>query len=603
MHILPLPLQLANQIAAGEVVERPAAVVKELVENSLDAKAKAIHIDIGKGGRSLIKVSDDGVGIHKEDFIWAISRHATSKIHTLDDLEKIMSFGFRGEALASIGAVSRLILSSKYHDENLAWQMRVEGGDENPQIQPTAHPQGTTIEVHDLFFNTPARRKFLRNENTEFNHIEEVVKRLSLANFHVQFNLTHNEKPVFQLPSATSVIEKEYRLAKVLGKAFLSQALAIEIDNVGMRLHGWIGEPRLARSQMDQQYFYVNRRLVKDKLLTHAIRQAYQDVLYQGRHPVYVLYLDVDPAYVDVNVHPTKAEVRFREGRLVHDFIFSAVYRVLAGTKPQGQPQPVPYVAAKVNQSSTNQSPIAEAPRPYQAATQTEMQLYKHLHTPFQAQNSTVEVVAETCTHTLEPPVFEAVAPPLGFALAQLHDIYVLAQNDAGLVLVDMHAAHERIVYEKMKQEQSRELFVSQLLALPVSVAVNEREANCAEQEAALLERLGIACERMGPETLVIRKIPLCWVNLDVGSHLRDILADLLEHSQTRRVEEMLEACLSKMACHAAVRANRRLTLPEMNALLRSIESTERSNQCNHGRPTWVQLSMQALDKLFLRGR
>lgn len=616
MHIHPLSLQLANQIAAGEVVERPAAVVKELLENSLDAKATTIQIDIGRGGKSLIKVTDNGLGIHKEDLNLAISRHATSKIHTLEDLENIMSLGFRGEALASIGAVSRLTLSSKYHTENLAWQLSVDGG-EAPEIRPTAHPQGTTIEVRDLFFNTPARRKFLRTENTEFDHIEEIVKRLSLANFDVQFNLTHNDKSVLQLPVANTVSEKEHRLSKVLGKVFLSQCLALEIENVGMRLEGWVGEPRCARSQMDQQYFYVNRRLVKDKLISHAIRQAYQDVLYQGRHPVYVLYLEIDPAQVDVNVHPTKAEVRFRESRLVHDFIFSALHRVLAETKPQAV-ESVKYEPLPVSQGY-----VAEAPRSYQATTQTEMQLYQQLHPVSASQSAgaiaeavhsgesvsvfeSIREVVNSCSEQ-KPAAIEAtsesVIPPLGFALAQLQEIYVLASNAKGLVLVDMHAAHERIVYERMKEEQKEQTLTSQVLLVPVSVSVSEREANCAVEQADLLYKLGIECERLGPETLVLRKIPLCWLNLDVGHNLRDILADLLEYGQTRRVEETIEACLSKMACHAAVRANRKLTIPEMNALLRSIEVTERSNQCNHGRPTWVQLSMQELDRLFLRGR
>lgn len=598
MRIHRLSPLVANQIAAGEVVERPAAVVKELIENSLDASASVISVDIGRGGKSLIKVRDDGLGIHKEDLFLALKSHATSKIGELADLEKIVSLGFRGEALASIGAVSRLTLRSKYHAEELAWQICSNPGDKELQISPSAHPQGTTVEAQELFFNTPARRKFLRTENTEFSHIEEVVKRLSLANFPVQFNLTHNDKSIFQLPPATTTAEKEYRLSKVLGKTFLSHALAIEIENAGMRLQGWIGEPQSARSQADQQYFYVNQRLVKDKLISHAIRQAYQDVLYHGRQPVYVLYLTVDPALVDVNVHPTKAEVRFREGRLIHDFIFSAIHRILAGTKPQFKP-------VQYEMPTTSHAYISEpeATSQYRSLTQTEMQLYRDLHPAPVSHPIESPVLASMAAEKSAAAIVEEPVPPLGFALAQLHNVYILAENQEGLVLVDMHAAHERIVYEKMKRDLPHQPFETQLLLVPITISVSEREASCAEHYAEFLERVGIACERLGPETLALRKIPILLLEADMGASLRDILADLLEYGQTRRVEESIEMCLAKMACYAAVRANRRLTLHEMNALLREIEKTERSNQCNHGRPTWMPLSMKALDRLFLRGR
>lgn len=615
MRIHALTPLLANQIAAGEVVERPSAVVKELVENSLDSGASLIAIDIVKGGKSRIKVRDNGLGIHKDDLMLALKSHATSKIANLDDLENVVSFGFRGEALASISAVSRLTLQSKYENDELAWQIAGQGIDDALSITPTAHPQGTTVQVDDLFFNTPARRKFLRTDNTEFSHIEEVIKRLSLANFSVQFQFTHNDKTVFQLPPATTLAEKEHRLAKVLGKTFLSHVLAIEIENAGMRLHGWIGEPQCARSQADQQYFYVNQRLVKDKLLGHAIRQAYQDVLYQGRQPVYVLYLDLDPALVDVNVHPAKAEVRFREGRLVHDFIFSAIHRVLADTQPKSHdpaepirvasmpswhaPPIMPQTPSALYQPCRDEGSDTRVteppPTPYRASTSVEMELYRRLHEPALPQTATIDAILQT-----EPVM---AMPPLGFALAQLHHIYILAENQQGLILVDMHAAHERILYEQMKENFANQTLQSQLLLPPLSVAVSEREANCAEQQSEFLQQCGIECERLGAETLVLRKVPVLLINHDMAKGLRDILADLLEYDQTRRVEENIFACLSKMACHGAVRANRRLTLPEMNALLRQIETTERSNQCNHGRPTWVALSMLALDKLFLRGR
>lgn len=621
MRIHTLPPLLANQIAAGEVVERPSAAVKELVENSLDSGASLITIDVVKGGKSRITVRDNGLGIHKDDLMLALKSHATSKIVNLDDLENVVSFGFRGEALASISAVSRLTLQSKYERNELAWQVTGQGTGDTLSITPIAHPQGTTVQVDDLFFNTPARRKFLRTDNTEFSHIEEVIKRLSLANFSVQFQLTHNDKTVFQLPPATTLVEKEHRIAKILGKTFLSHALAIEIENAGMSLRGWIGEPQCARSQADQQYFYVNQRLVKDKLLGHAIRQAYQDVLYQGRQPVYVLYLDLDPALVDVNVHPTKAEVRFREGRLVHDFIFSAIHRVLADTQPKSHHQAKPIRVASMpswnappttplipsvayqpcHEGEESDNLVAEPfTTPYRASTPVEVELYRRLHEKVLPQATEVNVILQA-----DEPISENVTamPPLGFALAQLHHIYILAENQQGLILVDMHAAHERILYEQMKENFANQTLQSQLLLPPLSVAVSEREANCAEQQAEFLQQCGIECERLGAETLVLRKVPVLLINNDMAKGLRDILADLLEYDQTRRVEDNIFACLSKMACHAAVRANRRLTLPEMNALLRQIETTERSNQCNHGRPTWVALSMLALDKLFLRGR
>lgn len=616
MRIHSLKPLLANQIAAGEVVERPAAVVKELIENSLDAGADEIYVTLNKGGKSLIKVRDNGIGIHRDDLILALMPHATSKIRELPDLDGISTLGFRGEALASISAVAWVILHSKYHAEELAWQISVQDADVEPQISPSSHPQGTTVEVHDLFARVPARRKFLRSEKTEFEHILEVVNRLALANFGVQFHLTHNEKTILQLPAAISATEKEHRLSKALGKAFLGQSLYIEVENVGMRLQGWIGLPQYTRSQPDQQYFYVNRRLIKDKLISHALRQAYHDVLYQARQPVYVLYLELNPTQVDVNVHPTKAEVRFREGRLIHDFVFSAVQRVLAETKPK--PKPVNYEVLPASQCY-----ISEPVR--RPMVQTEMQLYQNLRNSqaglqeksaereeqavceplaFKAPQEAISFSQPTAKEIEPKPLFQEKATPLlGFALAQLHEVYILAENEEGLVLVDMHAAHERIVYEEMKHKQQCQNIEAQLLAVPLSISVSEREAACAEQHLEYLQRLGISCERLGPEALIVRSCPALLLEADLGLILRDILADILEYGQSRHGEEMMEASLAKMACHAAIRANRQLAIPEMNALLRAIENTERSNQCNHGRPTWTQLSMKALDKLFLRGR
>lgn len=643
MRIHQLEPLLANQIAAGEVIERPAAVIKELIENSLDAGATSIQVDIEKGGKSLIRVRDNGKGIHQEDLKLALCRHATSKVREITDLDRIATLGFRGEALASMSAVSRLILFSKYHTEASAWQVSTDVSEGVFKISPASHPQGTTVEVHDLFCNTPARRKFLRTEKTEFEHIEATVSRLSLANFQVQFSLAHNEKNIIQLPPALSLVEKEYRLAKILGNIFLSHALAIEIENMGMRLTGWIGEPQYSRSQTDQQYFYVNNRLIKDKLISHAIRQAYQDVMYHGRQPVYVLYFELDPTQVDVNVHPTKAEVRFREGRLVHDFISSALKRVLAGTKPNSvnlsnetnqvldtinlsnenyAPQPSTHLsplretdgdvsllareipidssAKAMSVGETSINTIAERPHHYQKnSTQIEMQLYRALH-PEAIERSFSQNDPSASMISVET---EKDIPPLGFAVAQLHGVYILAENAKGLIIVDMHAAHERIMYEELKQQKALQNLTAQCLAVPVTVAVSEREAICAEKQGTLLQSLGISCARLGPETLVVRTVPTLLSVTDVGSMLRDILSDIIEYGHSRRVEDMIEGCLSKMACNVAVRANRQLTLLEMNALLRKIENTERSNQCNHGRPTWMEWSMQSLDKLFLRGR
>jgi DNA mismatch repair protein MutL len=590
---------LANQIAAGEVVERPASVVKELLENSLDAGACNIVLEIEHGGMRVIRIRDDGDGICKDDLALALCRHATSKIMELDDLEKVATLGFRGEALPSISSVSRLRLSSRAADSDSGWQVEGNGSDIVAEPTPAAHPVGTTVEVRDLFFNTPARRKFLRTEKTEFNHLEDVVKRVALSHFQVGITLQHNNRAVQSLRPAEKLTEMEQRVASVCGKAFMENALRIEFEASGLRLTGWIAAPVFSRSQTDLQYFYVNGRMVRDKLVSHAIRQAYQDVLYHGRHPAYVLYLELEPQWVDVNVHPTKHEVRFRESRLVHDFLFRALHRTLAETHP---------AAAETQNDETvsvshshDHAPAAGAYKPL--STQQHMPLrareqmpaYQALH---QVALADLQVAPADFIAAQEQPM-----PPLGYALAQLHGIYILAQNAAGLVVVDMHAAHERITYERMKENFAGEGIRSQPLLVPVSIMVSEREANAAEDYRDIFTELGFEIDRMGTETLAIRQVPSMLRYANVETLIRDVLADVITYGNSNRIREEINAVFSTMACHGAVRANRRLTVPEMNALLRDMERTDRSDQCNHGRPTWVQLGMDELDKLFMRGK
>lgn len=601
--------QLANQIAAGEVVERPASVVKELLENCLDAGAKTVSLEVEQGGVRLIRIRDDGSGIPKEDLSLALSRHATSKITALEDLEAVISLGFRGEALASISSVSRLTLTSRTQDQQEAWSVAVEGRDMESRITPAAHPYGTSVEVRDLFFNTPARRKFLRTEKTEFGHLEEVVRRLALSRFDVSFSLGHNGKQLYQLKSAQSELEKERRLSLLLGQPFIEHALVVDMqaEASGLRLYGWITQPTHSRSQADQQYFFVNGRIIKDKVVSHAVRQAYQDVLYNGRHPAFVLYLELDPALVDVNVHPTKHEVRFRESRLVHDFIYRSLHRVIAQMTPASVLE-VP--SSSVQQAEPSQTfdqsrfhlppsvPLVSSA----AAVQRQIEHYGQL---YPQTSSLVSESASNAHFADSAPVAQPSdgTPPLGFALAQLHGVYILSQSAQGLILVDMHAAHERIVYERMKQALSEDRLRSQPLLVPVSLSVSRKEAEMAEHHAQLFERLGFLLQRLSDESLVIREVPIYLAKSDVAQLVRDVIADLVEMGSSQRIENHINELLGTMACHGAVRANRQLTLTEMNALLRDMEQTERSGQCNHGRPTWVSLTLSELDKLFLRGQ
>lgn len=611
-----LPAQLANQIAAGEVVERPASVVKELLENSLDAGATQIEIDVEQGGSRLIRVRDNGIGIYRDDLPVALSRHATSKIVDADDLDGIVTLGFRGEALPSIASVSRLSLTSRTADCDNGWRISSEGYGPDEGVAPCAHPVGTTVEIRDLFFNTPARRKFLRTEKTEFGHLEEVVKRIALSRFGIGIQLRHNQRPVLSLRAFSEPEHYISRVEAVCGKPFREHAVAIEYEAAGLRLWGWVALSAFSRSQADMQYFFVNGRLIRDKLVSHAVRQAYQDVLYHGRHSAFVLNLEIAPELVDVNVHPAKHEVRFREGRLVHDFLFRAIHRSLAEIRPghgegdgsitltaprqalPSQVSPDPSAARQRGLSSSGGSAA------HTRQSNILLGVREPLGNAYQALSH--GVASRIDVDTTDKAITDDEAsemPPLGYAVAQLHGIYILAQNRDGLIIVDMHAAHERITYERMKVTFNEGEVKSQPLLVPLSIAVNRKEATLAEESADLFKSLGFEIQQIAPETLVVREIPTLLSNADIELLVRDVLADISTYGESQRVAQRINEVLGTMACHGSVRANRTLTLPEMNALLRDMERTERSGQCNHGRPTWTQLSLTELDKLFLRGR
>ncbi|QEI13376.1 DNA mismatch repair endonuclease MutL [Cellvibrio japonicus] len=614
--------RLANQIAAGEVVERPSSVIKELLENSLDAGATRLDIEIEDGGIKLMRVRDNGGGIDKDDLPLALSRHATSKIYELDDLEAVATLGFRGEALASISSVARLALVSSTSEDSAGWQVVAEGRDMETQISPAPHPRGTTVEVRDLFFNTPARRKFLRSEKTEYTHLEDVVKRLALSRFDVAFNLRHNGRAIYAWRAGDSQLEQERRVAQVCGPAFMENAVFIEMERGSLRLWGWVAQPTFSRSQADLQHFYVNGRAIRDKLVSHAVRQAYQDVLYHGRHPAFVLYLELDPSTVDVNVHPTKHEVRFRDNRTVHDFIYSSLHHALAKVRPEDT---LARKAADLGEDTPGIAPYAVSPRPLVegiAAGEFKGQgamsfapstsggyrpgytsvspgtIREQMHTYGELLASAEPVTARALPQTPTEDI-----PPLGYALAQLKGIYILAENAQGLIVVDMHAAHERITYERMKAAYAHGGLQTQPLLVPESIAVSEKEADCAEQFADIFKTLGFELQRAGPETLLIRQLPVILNRAQAEQLVRDVLSDLIEHGTSERIQHHINEILATMACHGSVRANRKLTIPEMNALLRDMEATERSGQCNHGRPTWFLQSLDELDKLFMRGQ
>ena len=595
-----LPDTLVNQIAAGEVVERPSSVVKELVENALDAGARRIDVELEEGGIRLIRIRDDGGGMGPEDIALAVERHATSKIGSLEDLECVGTLGFRGEALPSIASVSRFSITSRRGDDAHGSRLEVEGGKRLPP-RPQAHPVGSTVEVRALFFNVPARRKFLRAERTEYGHVEDWLRSLALARPGIELRLSHNGRPSRSYRPVAADADALARVAEALGEEFTSRCLRLDHEGAGLRLHGWVGLPTASRSSADQQYFYVNGRAVRDRTVAHAVRQAYADVLFHGRHPAYVLFLEIDPRRVDVNVHPAKHEVRFRDGRLVHDFVYRTLHEALAGTRAGA-------AVAHAEGVTAAPSPAASAYAPVQAGmslpVRETMAAYSLLYGAVGADVALADValVEPEAGGTLAP-ADDRVAPPLGFALAQLHGVFILAENAAGLVLVDMHAAHERITYERLKQAQDEGGIRSQVLLVPVTLAVAEREADLAEREGDALAALGFELRRAGPQSLSVRAVPALLADEEPRALVLDVLDELREHGGSRVVEQARNELLATLACHTSVRANRKLGIAEMNALLRDMEATERSGQCNHGRPTWVQLSKAELDRLFLRGR
>ncbi|ALG66694.1 DNA mismatch repair endonuclease MutL [Beggiatoa leptomitoformis] len=585
-----LPLQVANQIAAGEVIERPASVVKELLENSLDAGADQIEIDIEKGGIGLIRIRDNGCGIREAELPLAVSRHATNKIKELTDLEKLHSLGFRGEALASIASVSHFVIHSHFYNAENGYSLLLNTLSDEVIIEPVAHPIGTTVEVRELFYNTPARRKFLRAEKTEFGHIQEIVKRLALSRFNVSFNLRHQGKTTVSLKKTDDETSRLLRIGSLCGTEFMQTALTVSNENSAMRLSGWISPPSHARGQADQQYFFVNGRIVRDKLVNHAVRQAYSDVLYGGRHPCYVLYLDIDPSEVDVNVHPTKHEVRFVQSGWVHHLLVSSLQQTLEQTRPQ----------ATVNIADNIDKPLISAPKV--SPTTSPYPSYQPallMSTPLAVQEN------QQLYHALSQaiPTTEQPIPPLGYARTQLHGIFIIAENAQGLILVDMHAAHERITYERMKTAWETHRLTAQYLLMPVMVSVSETEADQAETFIETFTRLGFEITRSGRESLLVRQVPQLLIHADIPLLIQQVLGDLIRFGSSAILETHINEIFATMACHNAVRANRQLSLSEMNALLRDMEATERSNQCNHGRPTWIQLSLKELDSLFLRGR
>ena len=602
-HIRLLPETLANQIAAGEVVERPASVVKELVENALDAGARRIDIDLEEGGARLVRVRDDGGGIAPEELTLAVQRHATSKIATLDDLEAVATLGFRGEALPSIASVSRFRILSKRASDAHGHALDVEGGRVDTPV-PAAQGEGTTVEVRDLFFNVPARRKFMRAERTELGHIEEWLRSLALARPDVELRLSHNGKATRRYRGGEDALIADDRLLQTLGEEFTRNALAVEHEAAGLALRGWIAQPAYNRPSADQQYLYVNGRSVRDRSIAHAVKMAYADVLFHGRQPAYVLFLELDPRRVDVNVHPAKHEVRFRDSRLVHDFVYRTLKDALAETRAGSIATPnmdAGDAAAMSHLDAASPMAFDRYPRPQSPLGLHVADAPSAYAALYGRGGDVASNGADAQPHYTLPA--DGDIPPLGYAIAQLHGIHILAENGEGLVVVDMHAAHERINYEKLKTAFDGEGLRLQPLLVPVPVAVSLREAELVEREGEALQQLGFEVVRSGEQSLLLRAVPALLANSDPQALLRDVLADFTEHGQSPRVAEARDALLSTMACHGSVRANRRLTIPEMNALLRDMEATERSAQCNHGRPTWTRFSLTEIDKWFLRGR
>lgn len=634
MKIQLLPDQLISQIAAGEVVERPASALKELLENSVDAGSTQIQVALQQGGIKLLKVSDDGHGIAKDDLELALTRHATSKIQSLEDLEQVGSLGFRGEALASIASISRTVLTSRQQAASHAWQISAEGTHQQ-HISPAALDAGTIVEVHDLYFNTPARRKFLKTENTEFGHCEDAFTRVALSRPSVGFLLQHNGKAITRLAANTP----QQRITDVLGSEFAAQSVWLEEESGGLRLWGMTASPTYQRHSRDSQYVFVNGRFVRDKLIAHAIKQAYQDVLHGDKHPAFVLFLELDPSLVDVNVHPAKTEVRFRESQAVHRFIFHSLHKALGKTSAEiqaSQPVQAPFNPFRPASAPAFNMPREQVEMPLQSrpvfaghyqsgnvsngavlAQQFYGQLYGDLTPAAALQTNGAQTQAAAAVSASAPiqlePIHEEVRPPeeaaqqypLGFAVGQLHGIYILAQNAQGMVVVDMHAAHERIMYERLKNALSAQAIATQPLLIPISFYAEKVEVATLQslQGSDTLQQLGFDLATLSPTTIAVRAVPSMLQDADAVALARAVLRDLHEYGASRVLLERQNEVLGTMACHAAVRANRQLTITEMNALLRDMETTERSGQCNHGRPTWFQVSLNDVDKMFMRGQ
>lgn len=600
MTIQLLPDHLINQIAAGEVVERPASVLKELLENSLDAGARRIVVQIEKGGSQLCRVRDDGVGIAAAELAVALKRHATSKITSLDDLRTVATLGFRGEALPSIAAVARLALTSRVAGERSAWVVNCSGGSCS-EPKPAAHPPGATVEVRDLFYNTPARRSFLRKPATETRHIDRAVLRMALSRFSTGLRYEKDGRLSYDLPPASVRAEQEERLARLLGAEFVEHSLYFEEQREGIHLHGWLARPRFSRSQADMQHLFLNGRGIFDRTVAHAVRQAYEDVMFHGRHPAWLLFLEMDPAMVDVNAHPAKLEVRFRDGRRVHDVVRRTLEAVLAATRPSA--------------ATDSEMPAQDASSPPRyggfgerrgSGAGSDLDLAVLLGAS-RLPLGPARDFGEVREAQFETPGGDM--PPLGYALAQLAGVYVLAENRDGLIIVDAHAAHERVVYERMKAQLSEQGLGSQLLLEPVRLRVGEEDIATAKQQRAAWKQLGFAVDQVGPETLAVREVPALLADGDAQAMLRDLLSGAQARQEAESEDSAEELTgkvhhiLATLACHTSIRANRRLTLQEMNALLRDMERTPRADQCNHGRPTWRAFSIKELDRIFLRGR
>jgi DNA mismatch repair protein MutL len=580
MPIRELPAHLVNQIAAGEVVERPASVVKELLENSLDAGASRIEIELEEAGVKLCRIRDDGGGIPRDELPLALARHATSKISSLEELEQVATLGFRGEALPSIASVSRLQITSRQRSADVAFMLDgADGG--SGGVNPAAHPPGTTVEVRDLFFNTPARRRFLRSERTEFGRVREVIESIALSRSGIAVRVTHNQRQVLDLPAAATPTELLDRVSRVCGREFTDNAIYIQREAGGMLLRGWLVRPVHARSQPDLQYMFLNGRAIRDKLLAGAVRAGYRDVLYRDRWPAFVLYLDMDPAWVDVNAHPAKQEVRFREPGPVRDFVRRTVEAAIA--EPDG-------ADGGSHRTAASAAPVV-------------VQRQDPLALALPVSSAILREQLVTYAQTAAPSAVAGRLPPLGFALAQLHGVYILAQNADGLVIVDAHAAHERVSYERLKAAVRQSTVQVQRLLVPLSLAVSERKADQVEQHGEMLARCGFLLDRIAPDRIAVRGIPALLGSVDPGALLHELLPGLGTDLVMEDLLDVLDRVLAGSACHAAIRANRRLTVEEMNSLLRDMEGTERSEQCNHGRPTRVALSMADLDQLFARGR